>query len=169
MSVSVSPINSFDQHTHDSQVQPPFPYAGQTCASVNILLSPPRSPGSTGPPWSRFLAPIDIDKAQHDLAIQTFVSYYSPWCCLIDPDRFLSDMAAMPDAAGHDTGYMTAHYSAMLHNAMYFTGTYMLKERWPDVMERLDKVFWGHVNKYVSYEGDQPTLASLSGFIVLSS
>lgn len=161
---SVSPTTGFDL-----QISPSFPFAAYSAPSVNTVLSPPALPTPAGPCWSRFLAPIGIDKKQHDLAIQTFVSYYSPWCSLIDYGRFLQDMAAMPDVGSKEAGYMTAHYSAVLHNAMYFTGTYMLKERWPDVMEKLDKAFWNHVNQYVSVEGDQPTLATLSGFVVLSS
>ena len=137
----------------------------------SAFASPPGHPDVEAS-WKRYLPPIDISEAMHTAAIDHFSAYYASWCCVVNMLLFLADLAAIPPLGPEpalQALHNTPHYSPLLHNAIFYTGTYLLKEHFPDVMASLDKVFWSHISAYATLECDHPTLATLRGLNLLAS
>jgi hypothetical protein len=138
---------------------------------TTAYTSPPGHP-DTEASWKRYLPPIEISEAMHQAAVDHFAAYYASWCCVVNMPLFLADLAAMPPLGPEPALqglHNTPHYSPLLHNAIFYTGTYLLKEHYPDVMASLDKVFWSHLSGYATLECDHPSLATLRGLTVLAS
>jgi hypothetical protein len=164
-------------------ISDPSPSSSHTASAVRLDITPSPSlfaTAFTSPPghpdveavWKRYLPPIEISETMHQAALDHFGAYYAPWCCTANMPLFVEDLATIPPLGPEPALqgiHNTPHYSPLLHNAIFYIGTYLLKEHFPDVMACLDKVFWSHISRYITLECDHPSLATLRGLNLLAS
>lgn len=98
--------NSASGHVFSIPTSPP---------TLDRLLSSDRSPFD----WSRHLPPNLFSHETHDDLLDLFDSFFGPWCCVINMDKFRADMhRCLTDTPSGQSPDRAAHYSPMLHNAL---------------------------------------------------
>ena len=115
--------------------------------------------------------PGRFDQEMHQRALQSFFTFFNPWCWWVDEERFrdATGVIAIETGTTVERDLHTAYYSPLLHCALLAIGVmYLDPESYPD-REAISDWFGRRAATFFEEEIGSPKVSTVIGLMLLGS